>query len=179
MSEFNLKKLPFSPEINPLADSIVIDIKNRQVRTGGIQEMVSTGDGQVHEHAVVVSVQEIDDVQFVKVFAAGVKATYDLTKPAHKVFQALLQVYQQTPMHGGYVDKVYLFWIDGGLGCGKLEMSERSYRRGLVELLQKGFLFPCKPNLFWVNPNLFFRGNRAIFVKEYRIKIEEKRRENG
>jgi hypothetical protein len=176
MAEINLGRLDYSPDVNPLAEMTEIKVKNRQVRTGGVREMVSTSDGQVHQYSVVLSVEEVDDIHFVKVFADGIKATYDLTKPAHKVFQAVLQVYQSTPMRGGYVDQIYLFWVDGGLGCGQLNMSHRSYRRGLVELLEKGFLSPCKPNLFWVNPNLFFKGNRAIFTKEYRKKMEEKRR---
>ena len=38
-------------------------------------------------------------------------------------------------------------------------------------MMQKGFLAEStKPNLFWFNPNLFFNGDRMIFVREYRKK---------
>jgi len=32
------------------------------------------------------------------------------------------------------------------------------------------------PNQFWVNPTLFFKGDRVLFLKEYRRKVshEEK-----
>jgi len=36
--------------------------------------------------------------------------------------------------------------------------------------LAKGFLAPRSPNLFWVNPSLFFKGDRVMFIKEYRRK---------
>ena len=39
---------------------------------------------------------------------------------------------------------------------------------GLKELLAKGFLAPRSPNLFRVNPALFFKGDRVAVVREYR-----------
>jgi len=42
------------------------------------------------------------------------------------------------------------------------------FQTGLNELLAKGFLAPRSPNLFWVNPALFFKGDRVAFVREYR-----------
>jgi hypothetical protein len=47
-------------------------------------------------------------------------------------------------------------------------MSERTFNRGLRELMEKQFIAPKTPNLFWVNPALFFKGDRVMFVKEYR-----------
>jgi hypothetical protein len=36
------------------------------------------------------------------------------------------------------------------------------------ELVDKGFIYPRSPSLYWTNPNLFFKGDRVMFVKEYR-----------
>jgi hypothetical protein len=47
-------------------------------------------------------------------------------------------------------------------------MSEYTFKRGLRELLAKGFLSPREPNLYWVNAALFFKGDRVAFIKEYR-----------
>ena len=69
---------------------------------------------------------------------------------------------------GGFVDAIYLAWFDDGLSGQKLDMSEKTFQRGLKELLERGFLSPKAPNLFWVNPALFFRGDRVLFLKEYR-----------
>ena len=80
----------------------------------------------------------------------------------------MLEVYQNQPMSGGFADSIYLHFFDGGLDGRKLEMSERTYRRGLVELLESGFIYPRGENLFWVNPTMFFRGNVATFMKVYR-----------
>ena len=47
-------------------------------------------------------------------------------------------------------------------------MSEKTFQRGLRELLGKSFLAPKLPNVYWVNPALFFKGDRVMFVREYR-----------
>jgi hypothetical protein len=46
-------------------------------------------------------------------------------------------------------------------------MSEKTFQRGLKELLAKLFLAPKGPSAYWVNPALFFKGDRVLFVREY------------
>lgn len=167
--KINLRKLPFSPTVNPLLDGFTVQAKRKQVRTGGVKEMVDMRTGEVSQ-AVIIEEQELDEIHFVKVFTAGIRAAYDLTRTGSRVFQAILEVYQNAPMSGGFADSIYLAWFDGGLDGRKLDMSEKTFQRGLIEIIDKGFLFPRNPNLFWVNPNLFFRGDRATFIRTYRKK---------
>ena len=63
-----------------------------------------------------------------------------------------------------------LVWFDDGLNGNTLDMSDRTFHNGLKELIEKGFLKPKLPNQFWVNPALFFKGDRVAFMREYRIK---------
>jgi hypothetical protein len=166
-TKFNLRKLPFSPLRNPLVDGFIVNAKMKQVRTGGVKEMIDVKTGEISQ-AVIIEEQELDEIHFVKVFTAGIRAAFGLTLTGSRVFQAVLEVYQNTPMSGGFVDSIYIAWFDGGLDGRKLDMSERTFQRGLVELLDNGFLSPRNSNLFWVNPNLFFRGDRATFIRTYR-----------
>ncbi len=171
--KFNLRKLPFSPDRNPLVDGFTVKAKRKQVRTGGVQDLINPGTGEVRQ-AVIVEEQEVDESQFVKVFTAGIRAAFGLSLTGSKVFQAILDVYQHEPMSGGYADSIYLHWFDGGLSGRVLDMSDRTFRRGLVELLEHGFLYPRGESLYWVNPNLFFRGDRATFIRTYRKKQLDK-----
>lgn len=164
--KFNLKKLPFSPTRNPLIDGFSLKTRNKRVSAGGVQSVIDS-HGEVRT-AVIVEEQEVDETQFVKVFTAGIRAAFGLSLTGSRVFQAMLDVYQTQPMSGGFADSIYLHFFDGGLDGRKLDMSDRTYRRGLVELLENGFLYPRGENLFWVNPTMFFRGNVATFVKTYR-----------
>jgi len=165
--KFNLKKLPFSPQRNPLVDTFTLKTKKKAVSTGGAKALINAETGEVHQ-AVIVEDVELDESQFVKVFTAGIRAAFNLSLTGSRVFQAMLEVYQTQPLSGGFADSIYLHFFDGGLDGRKLDLSERTYRRGLVELLENGFLYPRGENLYWVNPNLFFRGDRATFIKTYR-----------
>ena len=124
--------------------------------------------GEVHGVATIHQVEERDDAEFVKVFAAGVAAAYELTKTAQRVFQVVLDQYQRTPMSRGFADHVNLFWFDDGIEGRDVGMSEKTFQRGLKELLAKRFIYPKGPTAFWTNPALFFKGDRVMFVKEYR-----------
>jgi hypothetical protein len=168
--KFNLKKLPFSPMVNPLVERFTMTTTKKRVHTGGIRQLVDASTGEIHD-AVIVEEEELDDLHFVKVFTAGIRAAFNLSITGSKVFQAILAVYQKEPMSGGFVDSIYLHFFDGGLSGIKVDLSDRTFRRGLHELLENGFIYPRGESLYWVNPNLFFRGNRATFIKTYRRRV--------
>jgi hypothetical protein len=167
----NLKKLDYFPTINPLIQPIEVKVKRRYVRTGATEEMVNASTGEVVAVSAIHQVEERDDAEFVKVFAAGVSAAYDLNRTAQRVFQAVLQEYERTPMTRGFADTVELFWFGAGLSGRDIGMSEKTFQRGLKDLLGKGFIAPKSSSLFWVNPSLFFKGDRVMFIKEYRRRI--------
>lgn len=171
MSEesINLRELEYSPLVNPLMEPKEIRVKRRFIRTQGKQRnLVDASTGELAAVTAIHIVEERDDAEFVKVFAEGVRAAFELTRTAYRVFQAVLGIYQSTPMRGGYVEAVELFWFGDGLNGQRLDMSEKTFQRGLKELLAKGFLAPKSSSVFWVNPSLFFKGDRVAFVREYR-----------
>ncbi|SAL52652.1 replication/maintenance protein RepL [Caballeronia concitans] len=163
----NLRKLEYSPTVNPLIEPQAIKVQRRYVRTRSSHDLLDPKTGEISGVATIHIVEERDDAEFVKVFADGVKAAFGLTLTGSRVFQAVLDVYQNTAMRGGYAESVELFWFDGKLDGRALDMSEKTFQRGLKELLEKGFLYPRAPSSYWVNPALFFKGDRVAFVKEY------------
>lgn len=164
----NLRKLTYSPSINPLVEPQQITTKRRFVRSGRGDELLNTSTGEITAVATIHQVEERDDAEFVKVFAAGVAASYDLNKTAQRVFQVVLDQYQRTPMSRGYADHVNLFWFDDGIDGRDVGMSEKTFQRGLKELMLKRFIYPKDSASFWTNPALFFKGDRVLFIKEYR-----------
>jgi len=163
----NLRKLDYSPTINPLVEPQEIKSKRRYVRATRADEFINSTTGEVFVSAIH-QVEEKDDAEFVKVFAAGVAASYELSKTAQRVFQVVLDQYQRTPMSKGFADSVNLFWFGNGIEGRDVGMSEKTYQRGLKELLEKRFLHPKDSASFWCNPALFFKGDRVMFIKEYR-----------
>jgi len=164
-------KRELSPDRNPLMEGSVIPTKRGQVRTGfNGKHLVDAETGELQAVSTVMRIEEKDDRDFVKVFAEGIRAATGLSKTAYKVFCAVLDEYDRTKMSGGYADSIYMHWFDEGL-CGRdIGMSERTFSRGLKELLELKFIAPRLPNLYWVNPAFFFKGNVVRFVNEYRRK---------
>lgn len=158
----------YSPTINPLIEPQQITTKRRYVRSGRADELMNTATGEITAVTTIHQVEERDDAEFVKVFAAGVAASYELTKTAQRVFQVVLDQYQRTPMNRGYADYVNLFWFNDGIDGRNVDMSERTFMRGLKELLEKKFIASKDGTGFWTNPALFFKGDRVMFIKEYR-----------
>lgn len=176
----NLRKLDYSPTINPLVEPQEIKSKRRYVKSGRADDLINPTTGEVVGVAAIHQIEERDDAEFVKVFAAGVAASYELTKTAQRVFQIVLDQYQRTPMSKGYADYVNLFWFGEGIEGRDVGMSEKTFQRGLKELLEKRFLYPKGPTAYWTNPALFFKGDRIMFIKEYRRKTiseEQRKRE--
>jgi hypothetical protein len=163
-----LRQLAYSPEVNPLAEPQKITTKRRYVKSGRGTDLIDPATGEIHAVANIHQVEERDDAEFVKVFAAGIKAAYELGKTAGRVFQVVLEQYEREPMSKGFADSVYLAWFDGGLSGQSIGMSEATFNRGMRELVDKGFIYPRSPSLYWTNPNLFFKGDRVMFIKEYR-----------
>lgn len=166
----NLRELAYSPMVNPLMEPTEIKVRRRYIRTRSEQTLVNANTGELAGVTAIHIVEERDDAEFVKVFAEGVKAAFELSRTGYRVFQAVLAIYQTTAMRGGYAEAVELFWFGEGLNGHAIDMSEKTFQRGLKELLSKGFLYPRMAASFWVNPSLFFKGDRVAFVKEYRRK---------
>jgi hypothetical protein len=170
--EMDLRKLEYSPRVNPLVEAVETQVtkrKSRYTATGINKQLMDAETGEVIEaQSAIITRHEVDDQHFVKVFADGVKAAYDLSKTAHRVFTKVIEIYEATDMHGGYADSISLAWFDRGLHGEDIGMSQQTFSRGLKELIQKRFLAPKMPNEYWVNPALFFKGDRVAFVKEYR-----------
>lgn len=167
--KLDLRSLEYFPAGNPLLEAGMIPVKRKKVKSGlSDKTLTDIETGEVIAASVIHQIEEKDDAQFVKVFAEGIAASYGLTKTAQKVFFAVLKEYENTPMAGGFADTIYLAWFDGGLCGHSIDMAQKTFNAGLKELLEKQFLAARGPSSYWVNPALFFKGDRVLFVKEYR-----------
>ena len=166
LQEFNLRKLKYTPDSNPLLVKSEVALRTGLVRTGGYQDLINTATGEVESTSVIHKRKVLDDEHFVKMFSAGIAASFELNRTAQRVLTAVLAAYQRSPMKGGYVDWVELYWFGEGLEGHDIGMSEKTFQRGLKDLLARKFLAPRSPTTFWTNPHLFFRGSRALFITE-------------
>ncbi len=107
--------------------------------------------------------EEVDSTKFVKLFVSGVKALKELTSPGTKVFEVLYLRIQENIGK----DRVFISYPD--LDQATTPMSPSTYKRGLAELIQKGFIAATPTQgWYWLNPEYVWNGDRLAFVKEYR-----------
>ena len=92
----NLRRLSYSPNENPFMAGSEIKTKHKTVRTrAASRDLMDPETGEVIGASIIHTIEEKDEAQFVKIFADGVKAAFDLTKTGARVFQAVLIEYQR------------------------------------------------------------------------------------
>jgi hypothetical protein len=111
----------------------------------------------------IVTEEFVDAKTFVKIFDAGVRAAYELSNPAFKVFQLVLSLVSKGRMNG---DSVLLH--PSLIDEGPMKMSPQTYWRGLRELTEKGFVAASTvPSQYWINPHFFCKGDVYTIVSRY------------
>lgn len=154
---------------NPWAHELMTTIKKGKKVTGfasAHHTLVNTTSGEVAGDMAVIGVQKVvDKEEFVKFFGAGIVEVFGLTKPAKDLFQAIMQVYLEQKFSP---DQLYINY-DVIRDEYSYDKSRPTYTNGLNELCVKDFLRPVerRDNLYWVNPNLFYKGDRMRIVREY------------
>ena len=154
---------------NPWAKELAHTIRRGKRVTGfaaARHTLINTSTGEVAGDMAVVGVQNVvDKEEFVKFFGAGLVEAFDLTKPGKDLFKAILHMYIDNK---NQPDQIY---INHAVLTEdySYQRSRATFSNGMAELLQKGFLAPVqlKENMYWVNPNLFYKGDRIRIVKEY------------
>jgi Firmicute plasmid replication protein (RepL) len=158
----NAKKWEASPFIEPL----VIKTRGKKMTVARGSTIVDLDTGEIEGRTEIQQVVEVDEGQFIKLFTKDLSIWFDLNKSALRVFGALLATVQSTA-----IGRDLVFFDYEQKATEEFKMSKQTFYRGVDELINKGFIARHKSaGWYFINPAMFFNGNRARFVKEYRIK---------
>jgi len=128
--------------------------------------VVDNGTGEIlgHGGAIAYEWEEVDKERFVKLYLAGLKQAAGLSKAGLSVFEIVYNEMRGKPGQ----DTVLL-------GVAMSNMEERTFNRGLRELLEKEFLYRSTlASKFFVNIRFMFNGDRLAFVRGYRLKDDSR-----
>ena len=147
-------------ESNPLITVREIVLKERTVKVGSARELVDLSTGEVTNVNAIYQRKIVDSEKFAKIYLDGLAKTFGLSKTALRVFQSILQICDED------TDSIWLnFMVAVKIDP---ELPERTFYRGLSELIKHEFVAHSDvPNKFWINPHLFFNGDRVKFITEY------------
>lgn len=154
----------YNPSV-PRPDSI--SRTKKKVRVGDERQGIifndETGEKLSFGGAAFYEFEEVDNARFVKMYLAGVKQATELSKSGLNAFEIVYREMQSRPGK----DEVHLSYY---LALKYFpDMSERTYHRGMREILEKGFIFKSPfEGMFYVNIRFMFNGDRLAFVKGYK-----------
>jgi hypothetical protein len=136
-------------------------------------DLIIDSDSQVKGHSLFARKVTVDKAKFMKIFMTGLSNWFDLTKAGIKVFAYVAN--QISPNRDTFdldFDECKAFT---GYKSDKMIFS------GLAELMENKFIARGpNPFKYYINPTVFFNGDRLTFVEQYELeKTTEQKKAGG
>jgi hypothetical protein len=157
---------------NPFIENTVqnFSTKTKRLIVGDPTRVIMARDtGEITGQVAFINYIEVDDEKFVKMFTSEIKSLFNLSSAGIRVFGYVMNILRPNQ------DKIIIRTKE----CCKYAgySSETPVRAGIGDLIKNGFLARTEyTEEYYINPMLFFNGNRVTFVKEY---IRKNHQEEG
>jgi len=150
---------------NPFMEGEILELKkgNKTVIAGSTSKyLVDSKTGETEAITLLAKKQEVDKEEFAKIYIHQIQSLFNLSKSGIRVFAYLLSALK---INKG---EVYINISRVMEFCG-YKQKNQAYK-GLAELISNNIIAMSKdPNIWYINPNVVFNGNRIAFLKEYKI----------
>jgi len=162
---------------NPFVESALIKIEENTVQkrrfvkgAKGVEQTIVNRDGEVTGHTAFLQIIKADEEKFAKLYLSQFAAFWDLKKASMRVFGYLLSILQPKQ------DRVFFNMKHAVRYTGY--SSNKYVISGLSDLCDHGIIARSDtPYMYFINPLVFFNGDRVTFAKTYvrkrKKKIEE------
>ncbi len=156
----SLKELP-AYKSNPFLESLKIPLvpkPNMFVKRD--EAIINLSSGGLQEDVLLTGKRKyVDEEHFIKTFVKEMEVIFDLTRPAQKVFTYMLSKVE-------YGDRLHFDMED--CKASLKYKSESQIFIGIKELMLNKFIAKTSwTNVYWINPKLFYKGDRLVIVREY------------
>jgi hypothetical protein len=136
-------------------------------------DLIIDSNSQVKGHSLFARKVTVDKAKFMKVFMTGLTNWFDLSKAGIKVFAYVANQVQPNR-------DTFIFDLDD---CKEFTgySAKNSILSGLAELVENKFIARGPAfNIYYINPTVFFNGDRLTFVEQYELeKTTEQREASG
>lgn len=162
-------------EENPFLKNMIINTKGKQVKVTKMGKdnnvLVNQKTGEV-TGTHVVTYKQVDDAQFIKLFAQNIAMTFDLTSSGIKSLSVVIWIVQNSAINKDEINLDSIA-LDTFLKKNDLKLSLATFKRGLNELEKAQIIAKTlRKGVYWINPNFVFNGDRIAFTTA----IERKRK---
>lgn len=167
-----ITKAPIFEE-NPFLESTLQRIERNTVHkrrfvkgSKGIENMIVNSDGEITGHSAFVQFIEVEEDRFTKLYLSQFSSFWELTKPAIRVFGYIME---------NLLPKKDFVYFDLDEAMKHTEYSnQKSVYDGLAKLVELGIIARSPNHMkYFINPLMFFNGDRVTFAKTYVKKRKE------
>ena len=162
MDKYDLRKMKGLRE-NPFHEELLDEFKvtkKREYLSGdkGVQQLIVNNEDQIIGESRFFRIKKYDNEKFTKIFTARMTNMWDMIPSATRVYSYILT---NLPKES---TEMYLFIED--VKKFTRYKAENSVWRGINWLITNNFIAKSyKPGFYWLNPTLFFNGDRVAFVE--------------
>lgn len=156
--------------INPFLTGVVESIapaKTRKVAGFKFQDVINTETGEIDTQTMMVlsTRKEVDKAEFAKVFRHQFQCFFGLSKASLDILDYISDNIRYNH------DRIALMIADLSEQKG---ISISTVYRSLYQLIENKLIAKAdKVGIYYINPQIFFKGDRIVLINEY-IKKEQK-----
>lgn len=134
------------------------------------RDLLIDSDGQVKGHSLFARKMTVDKAKFMKVFMTGLINWFDLSKASIKVFAYVAN--QVVPNKD-----TFIFDLEDCKAFTSYS-GRNTITSALAELVDNQFIARGpNPYIYYINPTVFFNGDRLTFIEQYEVEATERQRE--
>lgn len=170
-TKLTLKNYPKNQK-NPFIENAIVNIQEKSVAKKQyvqgdktVQNLIVNDNGEVLGASAFMRFVQVDEEKFAKIYLSQFEAFWELSKSAIRVFGYIMN--SVMPNHD------FLFFDMNECKAFTKYHSHVPINKGLTDLISAGIIARGKNEyMYFINPLVFFNGNRVTFATTY---IKKKR----
>lgn len=164
------KENPFIEKtVEAVSDHTIVQRKFARTEMKNKAAIVNYENGEVVGETALMTYKTVDNEQFAKVYTKGMARWSGMTPSTANVFEYILNQLKPNADTVMIYEPVFLDENEN--------ISKNSYYRAMAWLIKNEFLAKSVyPNVYYINPTLFFNGNRLALVEVWETEEASKQR---
>ena len=157
MEKVTMKSVPYHTE-NPFMKSVIIEMdSNTQITAAGDSsgQRINKNDAIIWKNKLIK-----DKRKFIKLYPNGIKEFFGLGRSEMDLIKYIMHRIRKNQDKVAFTYR--LIKEDTDIA------TDRTVSKALVGLINKGIIARAEADgIYYINPNIFFNGDRVAFVKSY------------
>lgn len=157
MEKVTMKSVPYHTE-NPFMKSVIIEMdSNTQITAAGDSsgQRINKNDAIIWKNKLIK-----DKRKFIKLYHNGIKEFFGLGRSEMDLIKYIMHRIRKNQDKVAFTYR--LIKEDTDIA------TDRTVSKALVGLINKGIIARAEADgIYYINPNIFFNGDRVAFVKSY------------